>query len=114
MNKHHITVAQSSLCLWVNLDEYSAKEEIYARAGLVETETACRITLLAFDELEHDYTSIRRYTLAQDATTVEQLLISHLSRNARDRGDFTLDREIGYVITTDPIGHRRPATTLAG
>ncbi len=112
VNKHHITVAQSSLCLWVNQDEYSAKEEIYARAGLVET--ACRITLLAFDELEHDYTSIRRYTLAQDATTVEQLLISHLSRNARDRGDFTLDREIGYAITTDPIGHRRPATTLAG
>lgn len=111
VNKHHITVSQPTLCLWVNQGEYVAKEEIYSRAGLVEA--ACRITLLAFDEQEHDYTSIRRYTLAPDAMTVEQVLISHLSHTARDRGDFTLDREMGYAITTDPIASRRPATTLA-
>lgn len=110
VNKHHITVTQPSLCLWVNQEEYEAKQEIYSRAGLVEA--ACRITLLAFDDIERDYTSVRRYTLADDATTVEQILISHLSNTARDRGDFTLDREMGLAITTDPIASRRPATLL--
>ena len=110
VNKHHITVHQSSLCLWVNQSEYGAKQEIYSRAGLVEP--ACRITLLTFDEVESDYTSVRRYTLANNATTVEQILILHLSNTARDRADFTLDRETGFAITTDPTASHRPTTSL--
>ncbi len=110
VNKHHIAVSHSSLCLWVSQGEYHAKEEIYCRAGLVEA--ACRLTLLAFDENEHDYSSSRRYTLEPDVPTIESILISHIPVATRDKGDYTIDREFGYAITTDPVASRRPLAAI--
>ena len=73
--KHHITIVESTLALWISQQEFTEKQEIYQRAG--QFECANRIVLMMYDD-HGNFSNTSRYVLESDTNEVEQILVSHI------------------------------------
>lgn len=98
--KHHITIIESSLCLWMDQEEFANKQEIYERAGT--SEVANRILLMMFDD-HGSFNHTCRYALDADTAEVEKILSGHIPKIQKQQNQFTLDIEAGYIVTTGPF-----------
>tara|TARA_R110002072_G_scaffold89232_3_gene199864 strand:- start:41902 stop:42384 length:483 start_codon:yes stop_codon:yes gene_type:complete len=98
--KHNIKLLETSLCMWVNDDEFSAKEEIYRRAG--DVERANRLMLMVFDDTGN-YANTTRYVPAGDSQQLETILISHVPEAQRAEGQYSLQCDVGFLVVTGPL-----------
>ena len=95
--KHNIKLLETSLCMWVDTKEFTAKEAIYHRAGSVEK--ADRIKLMVFDETGN-FANTTRYVLSEDSAHLENILISHVPLTRRKEAQYTMQRDRGYLVVT--------------
>lgn len=98
--KHHITINETTLGLWVTEDEFSAKQEIYERAGTIET--ANRITLMLYDD-EGNFSHTYRYTPADDTGEVSSILKSHIPQTQMKKDQYSIDIDKGVLICSGPL-----------
>ena len=98
--KHQIKIQKSSLCLWLNQEEFDAKKDIYKRAG--DVNTANRILLMMFDNYGN-FNNICRYVPDSDTQDVKEILIKHLPERIRQHNQFSIDVEKGHLVTTGPL-----------
>ena len=98
--KHHITIIESSLCLWIDQQGFIHKQEIYARAGT--SEVANRILLMMFDD-HGSFNNTCRYALDADTPEVEKILFGHIPKIQRQLNQYTLEIEAGHIVTTGPF-----------
>ena len=98
--KHHITINAATLALWVTEDEFSAKQEIYERAGAIEN--ANRITLILYDE-EGNFSHTYRYTTAGDTTEVSSILKSHIPHMQMINDQYSFNIDKGLLICSGPL-----------
>jgi hypothetical protein len=99
-NKHGIRLLETALCMWVSASEFRAKEAIYRRAGTVEA--ANRLMLLVFDE-PGNFGNTIRYVPQADSPQLEKILISHVPDAQREQGQFTLQKDLGFLVVTEPL-----------
>lgn len=99
-NKHGLTLLETSLCMWVSTPEFEAKEAIYRRAGAVEA--ANRLMLMVFDETGN-FANTVRYVPHADSSQLEQILISHVPDIQREDGQYSLQKDHGYLVVTGPL-----------
>jgi len=98
--KHHIIIRQTDLALWMTQDEFSSKQEIYERAGTLET--ASRITLMLFDN-DGNFTHTCRYTPAADTEEVIDILKSHIPQAQLENNQFSIDIAEGMLVCSGPL-----------
>ena len=98
--KHHITISQTDLGLWMTQDEFSSKQEIYERAGTLET--ANRITLMLFDN-DGNFSHTCRYTPAGDTEEVTAILKSHIPQPQLVNNQFSIDIDEGMLVCSGPL-----------
>jgi hypothetical protein len=99
-NKHGLVLKETTLCMWVNSDEFKDKEEIYRRAGTVETAT--RVMLMVFDH-SGNFANTTRYVPTQETEQLERVLISHIPPDQKQDGQFTIQRDSGFLVVTGPL-----------
>lgn len=98
--KHNITILESSVCLWVNNQEFANKQEIYQRAG--QSEVANKIVLMIYDD-HGSYNNTCRYVLDADTEVVEKILARHIPETQRKLQQYSLEIESGHIIITGPL-----------
>ena len=98
--KHNIKLLESSLCMWVNEDEFGAKEDIYRRAG--EIEQANRIMLMVFDDTGN-FATTTRYVLEGDSDQLQTILVAHVPDSQRRGGQYSLQCDEGFLVVTGPL-----------
>ena len=99
-NKHGLTLLETALCMWVSNAEFQAKEAIYRRAGAVEA--ANRLMLMVFDETGN-FANTVRYVPQADSDQLEQILVSHVPDAQKQEGQFTLQKDSGFLVVTGPL-----------
>jgi hypothetical protein len=99
-NKHGLTLLETALCMWVSNSEFETKEAIYHRAGTVEA--ANRLMLMVFDETGN-FANTVRYVPEDDSAQLEKILISHVPDAQRQDGQFTLQKDPGFLVVTGPL-----------
>ena len=99
-NKHGITLLETTLCMWVSTEEFKAKEAIYRRAGSVEA--ANRLMLMVFDE-SGNFGNTTRYVPHDDCAHLESILISHVPDAQKSEGQYTLQKDHGFLVVTGPL-----------
>jgi len=109
--KHHITIVESSLCLWVSDPEFSAKRDIFERSGIVEQ--ANRILLMTYDD-HGNFNNTSRYVLKADTAEVEAILLSHVPDTQRDNQQFSHEVETGQIVTRRDLGQARRQESSQG
>ncbi len=100
MTKHHITIVDTSSCLWINLQEFTNKQDIYERAG--EIEAANRLLLMMYDD-HGAFSNTYRYALESDTADVQKILLGHIPTEQKAHNQYSLEIEKGYIVTTGPI-----------
>ncbi len=98
--KHHITIDETNLGLWVSDDEFAAKQEIYERAG--DIETANRITLMLYDD-DGNFSHTCRYTPAEDTAEVSSILKSHIPQAQLQNNQYSIDIDSGILVCSGPL-----------
>ena len=98
--KHHITIDQTNLGLWVTDDEFASKQEIFERAGTIET--ANRITLMLFDD-EGNFSNTCRYIPAEDTEEVSAILKSHIPQKQLDNNQYSIEIDTGILVSGGPL-----------
>ena len=86
--------------MWVSATEFRSKEAIYRRAGTVEA--ANRLMLMVFDE-SGNFGNTIRYAPLEDSEQLERILISHVPDAQRQNGQFTLQKNSGFLVVTGPL-----------
>ena len=98
--KHHITIIESSLCLWLSQSEFATKREIYERAGSVEP--ANRILVMTYDD-HGNFNNTCRYVLEKDTAAVEKILLRHIPEPLRQQQQFSHEIEYGQIVSKGPL-----------
>jgi hypothetical protein len=99
--KHHLSIKETQLCLWVIQEEFDNKFEIYQRAGTIEP--ANRILLMTYDD-HGSFHNVCRYTLEPDTQNVKSILHRHIPEQQREHKQYTLDVEAGQLVTSQVTG----------
>ena len=96
LHKHGLKIKDASLWLWVNEQDFVEKKELYSH--FQDLEKVNKIELYLFDEL-HGFThTIYRFVLKVETDMVERVLLSHLSPELADTGNYRMNTCRGYCI----------------
>lgn len=112
-SKHGLKVAEPSLCLWIDDEEYRQKASLFERAG--EVEPVNRIVVDLFDAAYGFSQTNIRYARTVECDQVLEILRSHIPADLRDTDACDISVVSGQVIhQARPQADRRLMTGLEG
>jgi len=98
-HKHGLRIKNISLWLWIEKDEYQAREVIYQRA--TEKLAVNKLEVFLFDEQNGFSHVIQRYTPSSDSSKIEKILLHHLSPELVSSGNYEITVHEGLCIKHD-------------
>jgi hypothetical protein len=100
-SKHGMHVSDLAMCLWVNEQDFLAKQSLYERSGNIEPVN--KLTVSIFDE-RNGFTHItNRFALQSDTEQVKAVLLSHVPDSLESSDNFTLTLTPGRAIERGAI-----------
>jgi hypothetical protein len=100
-SKHGMHVSDLAMCLWVNEQDFLAKQSLYERSGNIEPVN--KLTVSIFDE-RNGFTHItNRFALQSDTEQVKAVLLSHVPDSLESSDNFTLILTPGRAIERGAI-----------
>jgi len=88
------------MCLWVNQEEFTNRQQIYQRTG--NTEQANRILPMTYDD-HGNFSNTCRYVLDSETEEIQEILLSHVPEEQRSQHQYTLEIETRHLLTTGPL-----------
>ena len=95
--KHGFILKDTYLCLWVNKEEFSHKQDIYSRYGRVEEMN--HLILMLYDDVNGFSFTISRFILERETKIMKKILTSHVREELVIKNSFDLKIYPGYCIT---------------
>jgi hypothetical protein len=98
-HKHGLKIQDISLWLWIEEQDYLAREELYSRAP--HKLEVSKLEVFLFDEHNGLSHVIHRYCLSDESAQVEKILLSHISPELVAAGNFEMSHQMGYCVKSD-------------
>jgi hypothetical protein len=102
-NKHGLTIAGPTPCLWMPETEFTPKAGLFALAGPCDAVT--RLTFAVYDQPTGLCNTTQRFVPTEETDVVVELLMQRIPIDVRASDDFMMEQQRGFAVakTTDDI-----------
>ncbi|MCZ6887415.1 MAG: hypothetical protein O7H39_02885 [Gammaproteobacteria bacterium] len=101
-NKHHISVDEAAICLWIPQKEYNGQATLFSHAG--PTEPVDRINIGVFDKSTGVVNVTQRFVPTADTELVRGILIKRVPQELIGTEDFVAETVEGCAIVRETYG----------